>query len=200
MSCLTLSDPHFGANEDLIDDINFALTRALRARRARPQSGLFSCFAAARAACVSTWLGETSIHKSLIYGAKLNQVKARAHGDKCVASHHQTLPGLPRRAQRGPPASGRFAEGKTPQRRFDRNVLRQASHMRRGSARRTSLPSRVTTQAGAVTQAGIAIVKPVSLHFARTARALRGARRPVRISSRARNARCHASWRCHARL
>ena len=36
-----------------------ALTRALRARRARPQSGLFSCFAAARAACLSTsWLGE----------------------------------------------------------------------------------------------------------------------------------------------
>ena len=32
-----------------------ALTRALRARRARPQSG---CVAAARAACVSTWLGE----------------------------------------------------------------------------------------------------------------------------------------------
>ena len=34
-----------------------ALTRALRARRARPQSG---CFAAARAACVSTWLGEAA--------------------------------------------------------------------------------------------------------------------------------------------
>ena len=37
--------------------LKVALTRALRARRARPQS-LFSCFAAARAACVSTWLGE----------------------------------------------------------------------------------------------------------------------------------------------
>ena len=40
-----------------------ALTRALRARRARPPEVarnrcLFSCFAAARAACVSTWLGE----------------------------------------------------------------------------------------------------------------------------------------------
>ena len=40
----------------------FALTRALRARRARPQSGRFSCFAAARAACVSTWLGELRLH------------------------------------------------------------------------------------------------------------------------------------------
>ena len=41
---------------------SLALTRALRARRARPpevaEKGLFSCFAAARAACVSTWLGE----------------------------------------------------------------------------------------------------------------------------------------------
>ena len=37
-----------------------ALTRALRARRARPPevAEIFSCFAAARAACVSTWLGE----------------------------------------------------------------------------------------------------------------------------------------------
>ena len=48
-----------------------ALTRALRARRARPpmtKGGRFaaakgSCFAAARAACVSTWLGE--LHKQL---------------------------------------------------------------------------------------------------------------------------------------
>ena len=38
----------------------FALTRALRARRARPPE-VFSCSAAARAACVSTWLGEISI-------------------------------------------------------------------------------------------------------------------------------------------
>ena len=36
------------------DAARVALTRALRARRARPQSG----FAAACAACVSTWLGE----------------------------------------------------------------------------------------------------------------------------------------------
>ena len=36
-----------------------ALTRALRARRARsPEVAEFSCLAAARAACVSTWLGE----------------------------------------------------------------------------------------------------------------------------------------------
>ena len=32
-----------------------------------PLGALFSCFAAARAACVSTWLGELVIHNGLNY-------------------------------------------------------------------------------------------------------------------------------------
>ena len=40
--------------DKICQSVIVALTRALRARRARPQSGV----AAARAACVSTWLGE----------------------------------------------------------------------------------------------------------------------------------------------
>ena len=56
-----------------------ALTRALRARRARPPevAEKFSCFAAARAACVSTWLGESlgkssSLHNHFIYAVQLD--------------------------------------------------------------------------------------------------------------------------------
>ena len=54
-----------------------ALTRALRARRARPpevpEKALFSCFAAARAACVSTWLGER-----LLCGRRARRTLVRA--------------------------------------------------------------------------------------------------------------------------
>ena len=52
------------------------LTRALRARRARPPevpekpSLQFSCFAAARAACVSTWLGTNTFAKPVYLCAR----------------------------------------------------------------------------------------------------------------------------------
>ena len=57
--------------------VRIALTRALRARRTRPpeQRWLqkFSCFAAARAACVSTWLGEDQTSKTRVRAARNNQ-------------------------------------------------------------------------------------------------------------------------------
>ena len=53
------------------------LTRALRARAAGPQSGLFSCVAAARAACViSTWLGEREANNMLDYAKVISARRA----------------------------------------------------------------------------------------------------------------------------
>ena len=63
-----------------------ALTRALRARRARPPEvaenlfscfaeNLFSCFAAARAACVSTWLGEVRAARAACVSTWLGEVR-----------------------------------------------------------------------------------------------------------------------------
>ena len=62
---------------NLLSARSLALARALRARRARPPEVadyllnirldyLFSCFAAARAACVSTWLGEQNMDHTRI--------------------------------------------------------------------------------------------------------------------------------------
>ena len=49
----------FGTSSTFRGWVRVTLTRALRARPPEvPEKAPFSCFAAARAACVSTWLGE----------------------------------------------------------------------------------------------------------------------------------------------
>ena len=102
-----------------------ALTRALRARRARPPE---VPEAAARAACVSTWLGELNQYNCPLDRARHRVARLLAHCISIPLSHVATK--MSKNAQRGPRCARQARQrlAKHPQ---SRQGARSASHMHR---------------------------------------------------------------------